>query len=391
MFGFGKDKKNESRGAAAVSAEALPEALRNALGKIMDPALGRDLQSLGAIRDLNATPEKVAVTVELHAHSHPARDQIEQEVKKAVSALAPDAKVEVKMTAHVRAAGGALWNKQGVRGVKNIILVASGKGGVGKSTVASNLAVALSRDGAQVGLLDADVYGPSIPTMFGLTGGVRPSSNDGKTMEPLTRHGLKLISIGFLVDANTPMVWRGPMIASACMQLFNDVAWAPLDYLVVDLPPGTGDIQLTISQKVAVAGAVVVSTPQDVALADVIRAKAMFDKVGIPTLGLVENMSFFICDKCDKRHEIFDTGGARRSAERLEVPFLGALPIEIPVRQGGDEGTPVVVRNPESEAAKAMRNVAAEVAIKVAQLAADAPREEPPPPATKSPLLKVLG
>ncbi len=391
MFGFGKDKKKDGSAGTGTPPEKLQEALAADLAKVMDPDMKRELQSLGAIRDLKATPEEVSFTLELHLHNPPHLTQLQEELKKVIARHAPDAKANITMAGNVRAAGGGAWNKVGVPGVKNVILVGSGKGGVGKSTVASNLAVALAKDGAAVGLLDADIYGPSLPTMFGLNNGTRPTSKDGKTMEPLDRYGVKLISIGFLTDANTPMVWRGPMVASACMQLFKDVNWAPLDYLVVDLPPGTGDIQLSLSQQIAVAGAVLVTTPQDVALADVVRAKSMFDKVGIPTLGLVENMSFFVCDGCNKRHEIFDSGG-QRNADRLSVPFLGALPLETPVRQGGDEGTPVVVRNPSSAAAVGLREVAQQVALRIALLAVDAPREEPPPPKEpgKNPLLRVM-
>lgn len=383
---FGKDKKSGDNASPSV------EKLTQALGAIMDPAMGRDLASLGAIKEVTLTDQAVRVALELHMWSHPQRSQLEQEVAAVLASQAPGLRADVHVGAEVRAAGGAMWNKKGIPGIKNVVLVASGKGGVGKSTVASNLAVALAKDGAAVGLLDADVYGPSVPTMFGLSGGVRPGSPDGKHIEALSRYGIKLMSMGFMVDEGTPMVWRGPMIASACMQLFHDVLWGDLDYLVVDLPPGTGDIQLSIAQQVAVAGVVVVSTPQDVALADVIRAKSMFDKVGIPSLGLVENMSFFICDGCSKRHEIFDHGGAERSAKRLDMPFLGALPLETGVRKGGDEGTPVVIRNPESAAAQAVCDAAAQVATRLAIMAVDAPREEPPPPQEpkKNPLLRVV-
>lgn len=385
MFGIGKDRKNGSSSHEGT----LEEALTPALGRIQDPDLKRDLAALGAIRDLSASPQKVSMTLELALHSHPHKADLEAEVRKVIAEHAPQASVDIKVTANVRAAGGGVWGKDALPGVQNVILVASGKGGVGKSTVASNLAVALAQDGAKVGLLDADIYGPSIPTMFGVHDGVTPGP-DGNTMVPVERFGLKVMSIGFMVDTSTPMVWRGPMIAGACLQLFNQVAWAPLDYLIVDLPPGTGDIQLSISQKVAVAGAVIVSTPQDVALADVVRAKVMFDKVSIPSLGVIENMSWFICDGCNKRHDIFATGGAKRSGEKLGVPFLGALPLETDVRVGGDAGTPVVLSKPDSAAAKALKQAAQQVALAVAALAVDSPRQEPEPPARKSPLLRVL-
>jgi ATP-binding protein involved in chromosome partitioning len=240
------------------------------------------------------------------------------------------------------------------------------------------LAVALARLGARVGLLDADIYGPSAPTMFGIAEGTRPGTVPGSDPQrpkiaPLERYGVRLMSIGFLVDTSTPMVWRGPMIASAAMQLFKDVAWGELDYLIVDMPPGTGDVQLTISQQVIVSGAVVCSTPQDVALADVVRAKAMFDKVAIPILGVVENMSYFICDQCSKRHEIFTHGGARMAAERMRVPFIGEIPLEPGVVKGGDEGKPVVLGAPESQSAAAFLALAEEVATSLAKVAHEMP------------------
>jgi ATP-binding protein involved in chromosome partitioning len=378
MFGKGGSKKEEET--------ALRE-LVDALGRIKDPALGRDLGPLGCIRDVSVTPERVKLNLELHLNGHPNRVELERHVRGVVAHHHPGVLVDLTVTANVRAAAGSL-KSQGVPGVKNVVLVASGKGGVGKSTVASNLAVALAQDGAQVGLLDADVHGPSMPTMFGLQGGVQFAPTEPPKMVPLTRHGLKLMSIGFLVEPETPMVWRGPMMAQACLQLFSDVAWAPLDYLVVDLPPGTGDIQLTIAQKVAVAGAVLVSTPQDVALSDVVRGKAMFDKVNIATLGLVENMSFFSCDGCGKRHEIFASGGARLAAERLGIPFLGALPLETAVRRAGDEGAPITVSSPLSEASRAFRAVATNLAVRVALLGLDAPRQEPH--VARSPMLRVI-
>jgi ATP-binding protein involved in chromosome partitioning len=287
--------------------------------------------------------------------------------------------------AHPQAGGGKL----SLPGVKHIIAVASGKGGVGKSTTAVNLALALAAEGATVGLLDADIYGPSAPTMFGIADGTRPGTHPGPDPQrpqiaPLDRYGTKLMSIGFLVDTSTPMVWRGPMIASAAMQLFKDVAWGELDYLVVDMPPGTGDVQLTISQQVVVAGAVVVSTPQDVALADVVRAKVMFDKVNIPVLGVVENMSYFICDQCEKRHEIFTHGGAQNAAVRMKVPFLGEVPLEPGVVKGGDEGKPIVVSAPQSVSAVAFMSIAERVATALAKSALEAPANNDGPKITIS-------
>lgn len=243
--------------------------------------------------------------------------------------------------------------------IKHLILVASGKGGVGKSTVAVNLALALKDQGHVVGLLDADIYGPSVPTLLGPS--AKPASPDGKSIIPVQKHGLKLMSMGYLVDADTAMIWRGPMLAGAVSQFVSDVAWGSLDYLIFDLPPGTGDIQLTLSQKYKVDGALLVTTPQAVAVADVVRAKAMFDRVRIPTLGLVENMSYFVCDGCDKRHDIFDTGGGERAAESLGIPYLGGIPLEPAVRQAGDAGEPLTVRAPHSVSARAFATLALDV------------------------------
>jgi len=254
--------------------------------------------------------------------------------------------------------------------VKHAILVASGKGGVGKSTVAVNLAVALGQQGAKVGLLDADIYGPSIPIMMGIS--EPPVLTADKRIQPLPGHGIDVMSIGYLVDPDSAMIWRGPMLNGAVVQLLRDVAWGARDYLVVDLPPGTGDVQLTIAQRIPVTGAVVVTTPQAVALADVIRAKHMFDKVNIPTLGLVENMASFVCPNCDAVHDIFARGGGERAARDLQIPFLGSIPIDPRIRAGGDEGSPMVIAHPDSPASKAMRAIAARLAETVAETASAA-------------------
>jgi ATP-binding protein involved in chromosome partitioning len=257
-------------------------------------------------------------------------------------------------------------------GVKNIVLVGAGKGGVGKSTVAINVAVALARGGARVGILDADVYGPSIPILTGITD--RPVSTDGQKLKPLRAHGIDVMSIGFLVDPNQALIWRGPMVTGALIQLLRDVEWGELDYLVLDLPPGTGDVPLSLAQNVKAAGVVLVSTPQDLALADVIRAKQMFDKVSIPILGLVENMSSFVCPHCKQETPIFDHGGARLAAEKMGIRFLGEVPIDLAIRQGGDQGIPIVAGQPESSQAKAFVAVAANVAAAVTAQALKAPR-----------------
>jgi len=249
--------------------------------------------------------------------------------------------------------------------VKHSILVASGKGGVGKSTVAVNLAVALGQTGARVGLLDSDIYGPSIPIMMGIE--EPPSMTDDKRIRPLRGHGIDVMSIGYLVDPDTAMIWRGPMLNGAVVQLLRDVAWGELDYLVVDLPPGTGDVQLTLAQRIPVTGAVVVTTPQAVALADVVRAKRMFDKVAIPTLGLVENMSSFVCPSCNTVHDIFARGGGEKAARELDIPFLGAIPIDPRIRAGGDAGTPSVVSHPDSTASRALKEIAERLIERIAE------------------------
>jgi len=253
--------------------------------------------------------------------------------------------------------------------VKNIIAVASGKGGVGKSTTAVNLALALAAEGASVGILDADIYGPSQPTMLGITG--RPESLDGKTLEPMLGHGLQAISIGFMIEADTPMVWRGPMVTQALEQLLRDTHWQGIDYLVVDLPPGTGDIQLTLAQKVPVTGAVIVTTPQDIALIDARKGLKMFEKVGIPIIGIVENMSIHLCSKCGHEEHIFGAGGAEKMCKDYNTEFLGALPLDIRIREQTDSGKPSVVADPEGRIAEIYRKIARRVAVKISEQAKD--------------------
>jgi ATP-binding protein involved in chromosome partitioning len=367
MLGFGKKPLD-------LDQDGLRQRLLDAFAKV-DCAACQDLTASGVIGDLRGEKGKLVVELLLPTPALKDKARLLQDVTAAARAVLGDGPdVELVQKSQVRAAAGGPGGRHSLPGVKNVVLVASGKGGVGKSTVASNLAVALAELGAAVGLLDADVYGPSMPTMFGIGEATRPRTIAGEDpkkplIEPLERYGVKLMSIGFLVDATAPMVWRGPMVASAAMQLFNDVAWGELDYLVVDLPPGTGDVQLSIAQQVMVAGAVVVSTPQDVALADVVRAKVMFDKVSIPVLGVVENMSYFICDNCNKRHEIFFHGGAKDAALKMGVPFLGEVPIEPAVVAGGDRGNPIVRDAPDSASAQAFFYLATETATAIAKQA----------------------
>ncbi len=341
-----------------------------ALKKVLDPELHRDLVSLGMVKDLRVEGEAVSLKVELTTPACPLKDTIGRDVDAALRG-AGFTRVDVTWGAQVRSAPGA--GEGGLTpGVKNIVLVGAGKGGVGKSTVALNLAVALSHLGAKVGILDADIYGPSLPIMTGVT--QRPSSKDGKRLEPLLAHGLKTMSIGFLVDTDQALVWRGPMVTGALIQLLRDVNWGELDYLVLDLPPGTGDVPLTLAQNVRAAGVVLVTTPQDVALSDVVRAKLMFDKVSIPVLGLVENRSTFVCPHCRQETAIFDRGGGRAASEKMELRFLGEIPLDLAVREGGDLGVPVVAGHPDSPQARAFLEMARQVAGAVSTQVMKAPR-----------------
>jgi len=345
--------------------------LKTALAEVKHAAFDKDIVALEWFSSVEKRgKKKFTLEIELPTAALTGKDALLAEITEKAKAVL-GGEVELNVLTNVLPAAGSGKDQQAIVGVQNVVLIASGKGGVGKSTVAANFASALAARGAKVGLLDADVYGPSVPTMMGIADGARPGTIPGAGRErpmlvPLERHGLKLMSMGFLVDMDQPMVWRGPMIASASMQMFRDVNWGELDYMVVDLPPGTGDIHLTISQQILVTGAVIVSTPQDVALADVIRAKKMFDKVAIPSLGLVENMSYFICDGCDKRHEIFSHGGAKKAAGDLDLDFLGEIPLEPAVREAGDAGVPLVVSAPESASARSFLALADEVGTRLA-------------------------
>ncbi|MCU0697894.1 MAG: Mrp/NBP35 family ATP-binding protein [Myxococcaceae bacterium] len=335
-----------------------------ALSTVMDPDLNQDVVKAGMVKNLRIDGGKVSVTIELTTPACPMKEKIRTDAEAALKAIGGLSELKLDMTAKTRGAPKASQTSL-LPGVKNVVLVGAGKGGVGKSTVALNLACALARHGAQVGLLDADFYGPSIPVMTGIKR--KPVSRDEKTLEPLEAHGIKVMSIGFLIEPDQALIWRGPMLQGALMQLVRDVNWGELDYLVLDLPPGTGDVPLTVAQQVRSSGAVLVTTPQDVALADVVRAKQMFDKLSIPVLGIVENMNQFICPHCGKGTHIFDVGGGRRAAELMDMAFLGEVPLDLKIRQGGDRGIPVTVGHPESDESKAFMTLAGRVAARISQ------------------------
>ena len=333
-----------------------------ALSTVMDPELHISLVQAGMVKNLRVEGDSVRLKIELTTPACPMKAKIQEDAERALKGIPGIGTLNIEWGAQVRAAPGGVGGNL-LASVKNVVLVGAGKGGVGKSTVAVNLAAALAKCGATVGLLDADFYGPSIPLMTGIT--ERPTSPDGKTLEPLVAHGMKVMSIGFLVEPDKALIWRGPMLHGALMQLVRDVNWGPLDYLILDLPPGTGDVALSLSQQVRATGAVLVTTPQDVALADVVRAKQMFDKVNIPVLGIVENMSQFICPHCHTATDIFNHGGGRKAAEMFGVPFLGEIPLEIQVRIGGDEGRPIVIAAPESKEAQAFMAMAKNIAGRI--------------------------
>jgi ATP-binding protein involved in chromosome partitioning len=337
--------------------------VQDVLRKLVDPNTGKDFVSGRAARNVKASGDRIALDIELGYPGRSQHDPIRRQITQALKAAgAADVAVNVssKVVAHAVQRGVKL-----VPGIKNIIAVASGKGGVGKSTTAVNLALALAAEGAAVGVLDADIYGPSQPMMLGIGG--RPESKDGKHLEPMEGHGLQAISIGFLIDIDTPMVWRGPMVTQALEQLLKDTRWRDLDYLVVDLPPGTGDIQLTLAQKVPVTGAVIVTTPQDIALIDARKGLKMFEKVGIPILGVVENMSFHTCPKCGHESHIFGSGGAEKMCRDYGTELLGQLPLDQAIRSQADSGKPTVVSDPDGPVAEIYRRIARRCAVKIAE------------------------
>ncbi|MBE9559088.1 MAG: iron-sulfur cluster carrier protein ApbC, partial [Proteobacteria bacterium] len=368
-------------------AQVTEQQILDALKAVVDPDTGNDVVSAGMVSGLVIKDGNVAFALEVDPQRGPNLEPMRKQAEKTVHAMDGILSVSVVLTAettaqqtpqpeqmqggqstgHVGHAGGQSTGKggsgqdmiPGIPGIKHIIAVASGKGGVGKSTVSVNLALALSLAGHKVGMMDADIYGPSQPRMMGLSG--QPKTNDGQTLEPMENYGVKCMSMGFLIPDDTPMIWRGPMVMSAIQQLLRDVNWGELDVLVVDMPPGTGDAQLTMAQQVPLAGAVIVSTPQDIALLDARKGLNMFRKVEVPVLGIIENMSYFNCPSCGHRAEIFSHGGAHKEAERLGVDFLGEIPLDIEIRETSDGGHPIVVSKPDSDNAKVFREIGARV------------------------------
>jgi ATP-binding protein involved in chromosome partitioning len=344
------------------------QALLAALQTVVDPNTGNDFVSTKALKNLQISGDDVAFEVEL---GYPAKSQLPELRRRLIAAARSvpgvgnvSVNLSSKIIAHAAQRGVALLPQ-----VKNIIAVASGKGGVGKSTTAVNMALALAAEGARVGLLDADIYGPSQPMMMGIDG--RPESEDGQTMEPLENHGVQVMSIGFLVNQDEAMIWRGPMATQALEQLLRQTNWKDLDYLIVDMPPGTGDIQLTLSQRVPMTGAVIVTTPQDIALLDARKGIKMFEKVGVPILGVVENMAVHVCSKCGHVEHIFGADGGKKMAAEYEMDYLGALPLNMQIRLQADSGMPTVIADPEGEIAQLYKSVARQVAVKIAAKAKD--------------------
>jgi len=341
----------------------------DALRVVNDPDLHRDIVSLGFVQNVQIEPAgAVAFNINLTTPACPVKDQLRDQARMAVARLPWVTEVSVTMTANTAVARGQGQQTPLIPGVRNVVAVASGKGGVGKSTTSVNLAVALQQSGARVGLLDADIYGPNVPLMMGLKERPAVTGEEGR-IQPVMRFGIKLVSIAFFIDERKPVIWRGPMVHGALQQFLRDFDWGELDYLVVDLPPGTGDASLSLSQLIPLSGVIIVTTPQDVALQDVSKGMAMFRQLEVPVIGVIENMSYFLCPDCNSRHELFGRGGGERIAKVFEVPFLGQVPLQPNVRTGGDEGQPVVSADPESPAAKAFDAVAGAVARQVSVLA----------------------
>ncbi len=342
--------------------ETTTDRVLDALKTVQDPDLKRDLVTLGMIENLSAENGRVEFTLVLTTAACPLKAEIEADCRRAVSAIEGVREIEIRTTSRVRKPKDPTADRRALPGVANVLAIGSGKGGVGKSTVSTNLAIALARSGAKVGLLDGDIYGPNLPRMLGVDR--QPGQRDGKIV-PVEVHGIRFMSFGLLVSAGEAVVWRGPMLHGAMRNFLHDVDWGELDYLLVDLPPGTGDVQLSLVQQTYVAGAVVVTTPSTVSLDDAAKALSMFDKLQVPVLGVIENMSYFVCPNCEVRHEIFNSASAEARSLAHGVPFLGRIPLHPDVREGGDRGEPVVLSKPASEYAKALTGIAGMLARRV--------------------------
>jgi ATP-binding protein involved in chromosome partitioning len=342
--------------------------IKSAVGEIVDVNTETNLAATKSVKTVEIDGDKVSVSIVLGYPAAGYFDEMKKLVSDKLTAIDGVGSVEVKVSSKI-VSHAVQQNLKPQEGIKNIIAVASGKGGVGKSTTAVNLALALQAEGATVGILDADIYGPSMPRMLGCQG--QPESVDGKSLEPMVGHGIQSMSIGYLVEEDTPMIWRGPMVTQALEQLLNDTKWKDVDYMIIDLPPGTGDTQLTLAQKIPVSGAVIVTTPQDIALLDAKKGLKMFEKVEVPVLGIVENMSIHICSQCGHAEHIFGEGGGTRMAEEYGVDFLGALPLDIQIREQADSGNPTVAAMPESKIAEIYREIARKTAAKLATKAKD--------------------
>jgi ATP-binding protein involved in chromosome partitioning len=338
-------------------------AVLDALRAVKDPDLHKDIVSLGFVKNLKISGGDVRFTIELTTPACPVKDLMRDQARAAVAALPGAARIDIEMTASVRSAASmADGGRPAVEGVKNIIAVGAGKGGVGKTTMAVNLAAALAARGSRVAILDGDLYGPNVPIMLGVSARLE---TDGKKIVPVEKFGIQAVSMGFLTDDDAAVIWRGPMLHGAIQQFFRDVRWTDIDYLIVDMPPGTGDVALSLSQSVPVAGAVLVTTPQSVSVADTRRAVQMYRKLNIPVLGLIENMSHFVCPGCGRESDLFGRGGGERLASEVSVPFLGRVPLHEPVRTAGDAGVPIIIGDPESAPAKAIAAAADRVAQQV--------------------------
>ncbi len=348
---------------AGMSTPAIsPAAVLDALRSVTDPDLHRDIVSLGFVKHLRVDGDRVAFTIELTTPACPVREEMKDQARAAVLRVPGVREVEVELTSQVRAVASPEAGRAPVEGVKNIVAVGAGKGGVGKTTVAVNLAIALAQRGGRVAMIDGDIYGPNVPIMLGVQTGLM---TDGEKILPAEKYGIRVVSMGFLTQEDSAVIWRGPMLHGVIQQFFRDVRWGEVDYLVIDLPPGTGDVALSLAQTVPVAGSIVVTTPQTVSLADTRRAVRMYQKLNIPPIGLIENMSHFVCPQCGHETDIFGKGGGEALARSLGVPFLGRIPIYEPIRVGGDHGVPIVVSEPDSPAARAFLAAAEQMAAQL--------------------------